>query len=496
MKLNSNSMKFLIAIGGFGLLAPSMVVSNASAEEPFVTDVSWSTLYVKTGDGIVQQDRNIFDSKGIKLLDDSTQHPLVWIKKDINQVTVTYNGGVAQANKLIQFVADNAGQEFKFSDTIQNSNKTVLTNASGYAEVTYTVEGQVSDSYLKVGIAGCDYINNQSSCPSSTKAKNTYLGGPLIIQWQKQGYYPILTLDLKDSARDVYWDWSEFKHSWVGERSRVYIKTYKVGSTINLPYTVTDIWGAPIANYPISMISQAGYCGGNIKCKWGNSPTSLYTDENGKVTFRAINKNTPAEACKNIDPTTKKRCGIGANFQPTTNQIPESSDIFWPQFVNDMTINPVAITYRVASRGGVTSPSGNDVTVGGVTNPPLPTASATTMPENGYVKTTLNVSYLYNNAKKSLERVPLYAPDVKITASPGAYVLRVCPDTVNLADCHASGMLFAKEIKGTNQMFETQTFGYVFPPTLMFASSVPGIATFTMTIGNQTYTIKQEFSAK
>jgi hypothetical protein len=361
--------------------------------------------------------------------------------------------------------------------------------------VTYTVSSQVPDSYLRVAIAGCDYINAKASCPNASK-KNGDLGGPLIIQWQKPGYYPIIKLDMLQSVRDVYWDWSEFKHSWVGERSRVYIKTYKVGTTIDLPYTVTDIWGAPIADYPITMISQAGYCGGNIKCKWGNTPSSLYTDANGKVTFKAVNKNTAAEACKNIYPTTKKRCGIGANFQPTTNQIPESSDIFWPQYVSDMTMNPVAITYRVASRGGVPSPSGNDVTVGGVVNPPLPISSATSVPLTGNVKTTLNVSYLYNNAKKTLERIPLYAPDVKITASPGAYVLRVCPDTVNLEDCHASGMIFAKEVTSTNQMFQTQTFGYVFPPTLMFASSVPGVATFTMTVGNQTYTIKQEFAAQ
>ena len=496
MKQTSRATRVFVALAALGLSAPMAIYSPASADGAFVTDITWSTLYVKSGDGIVQQDRNIFDAKGAKLVDDSTQHPLVWVKKDIDKVTVTYNGGATQAKKLIQFIADNAGQAFTFTDDIQAANKTVMTDATGFASVTYSVSGQVADSYLRVGIADCDYINAKASCPNAAKGKNADLGGPLIIQWQKPGYYPILKLDLQQSVRDVYWDWSEFKNSWVGERSHVFIKTYKVGSTISLPYSVTDIWGSPIANYPITMISQAGYCGGNIKCKWGNTPSSLYTDANGKVTFKAINKNTAAEACKNIDPTTKKRCGIGANFQPTTNQIPESSDIFWPQFVNDMTMNPVAITYRVASRGGVPSPAGNDVTVGGVVNPALPLSSATAVPETGNVKTTLNISYLYNNAKSTLERVPLYAPDVKVTASPGAYVLRVCPDTVNLADCHASGMIFSKEVTSTNQMFQTQTFGYVFPPTLMFASSVPGVATFTMTVGNQTYTIKQEFAAK
>ena len=495
MKLTSRATNLLVALAAIGLSAPLALFSPASADGTYVNDLTWSTLYVKSGEGIVQQDRNIFDAKGVKLLDDSTQHPLVWVKKDINKVTVTYKGGATQGKKLIQFIADNAGQAFTFTDDIQAANKTVMTDTDGYAEVTYTVSNQVPDSYLRVFIAGCDYINTKASCPNASK-KNGDLGGPLIIQWQKPGYYPIIKLDMLESVRDVYWDWSEFKHSWVGERSRVYIKTYKVGTTIDLPYTVTDIWGAPIADYPITMISQAGYCGGNIKCKWGNTPSSLYTDANGKVTFKAINKNSAAEACKNIDPTTKKRCGIGANFQPTTNQIPESSDIFWPQYVSDMTMNPAAITYRVASRGGVPSPSGNDVTVGGVVNPPLPISSATSVPLTGNVKTTLNVSYLYNKAKKTLERVPLYAPDVKITASPGAYVLRVCPDTVNLDDCHASGMIFAKEVTSTSQMFQTQTFGYVFPPTLMFASSVPGVATFTMTVGNQTYAIKQEFAAQ
>ena len=490
--------RFLIGSLGAILLASSLfggAISPAHADSNFVSNISWSSLYVKTGDGIVQQNRNIFDSKGVLQTNDSTQHPLVWVRMDVNQVTVQYKGGAAQANKQIQFIADNAGQKFTFTDDIQGANKIATTDAMGSVNVTYTVSDIKPDNYLRVGIADCDYINAKTSCPLYAKNKNADLGGPLIIQWEKPGYYPIIKLDLQNSARDVYWDWSEFKNSWVGERSHVFIKTYPVGSTIKLPYTVSDIWGAPIADYPINMIAQSAYCGGNIHCKWGNTPSNINTDANGKVTFTIINKNTAAEACKNIDPTTKKRCGIGANFQPTTNQIPESSDIFWPQFVNSMTMNPASISYRVANRGGVVSPSGNDVTVNGVTNPSLPLSSASATSDASAIKTVLTLSYLYNNAKNVLERVPLYAPDVTVTASPGAYVLRVCPDTVNQTDCHNSGMIFSKEVTGTSQMSTSQTFGYTFPATLMFVSTVAGPATFTVTVGNQSYVVKQNFGS-
>jgi len=475
----------LVATGLFGTVA--------KADSTFVSDISWSTLYAKTGDGIVQQNRNIFDAKGVLQINDSTQHPLVWTRLDVKEVTVLYNGGPSQAGKQIQFVADNAGQKFTFSDNIQGANKIATTDSNGAVSVTYTVSGVVPDSYLRVGIADCDYINNKTKCPKYAKNKNADLGGPLIFQWEKPGYYPIIKLALAKSARDVYWDWSEFKNSWVGERSHVFIKTYPVGSTIKLPYTVQDIWGAPIADYPINMVAQEAYCGGTVKCKWANTPSLLYTDANGNVTFTETNKNTVADACKNVDPTTKKRCGIGTNFQPTTNQIPESSDIFWPQFASDMTMNPAAINYRVSNRGGVVSPSGNDVTVNGVVNPSLPLSTNTSVSDVAAVKTVLSLSYLYNNAKNVLQRVPLYAPDVTVTASPGAYVLRVCPDSVNEADCHKSGMIFSREVTGLSQMSNSETFGYTYPATLMFASSVAGPATFTVTVGNQSYVVKQNF---
>jgi len=490
MKKRFKSAYGLIALS---LLATGLSATVASADTPFVSNIGWNALYAKTGDGIVEQNRNIFDSKGVLQVNDSTQHPLVWVRMDISQVTVQYKGGATEANKQIQFIADNAGQKFTFSDDISAESKIVTTDSSGSANVTYTVTGVTPDSYLRVGIADCDYINNKSTCPNYAKNKNADLGGPLIFQWEKPGYYPIIKLDLTNSVRDVYWDWSEFKNSWVGERSHVYIKTYPVGSTITLPYTVTDIWGAPIADYPISMVAQGAYCGGTVKCKWGNTPSEINTDSNGNVTFIEKNKNTAADACKNIDPTTKKRCGIGANFQPTTNQIPESSDIIWPQFVNDMTMNPAAISYRVVDRGGIVSPTGNDTSVNGVVDPALPLSTATSTSDAATVKTVLSISYLYNNAKSTLQRVPLYAPDVTVTASPGAYVLRVCPDTVNQADCHASGMVFSHEVTGTSQMFSSQTFGYTFPATLIFASSDAGPATFTVKVGNQSYVIKQNF---
>ena len=139
MKQTSRATRVFVALAALGLSAPMAIYSPASADGAFVTDITWSTLYVKSGDGIVQQDRNIFDAKGAKLVDDSTQHPLVWVKKDIDKVTVTYNGGATQAKKQIQFIADNAGQAFTFTDDIQAANKTVMTDATGFASVTYLI---------------------------------------------------------------------------------------------------------------------------------------------------------------------------------------------------------------------------------------------------------------------------------------------------------------------------------------------------------------------
>jgi len=475
-------------------LATTLIAPAAHSDSSFITKVSWSTLHAVIGDGVAEQDRNEFDSKGVKQVDSSSQHPTVWVRKDVLQVTVKYDGGATQANKQVQFIADNSGQSFTFSDNITDPKKIVNTDDKGVALVTYTVSGIESDSYLQVSIAGCDFLNAAASCPNAAKNPKADVVGPLMLTWEKAGYYPILRLDPSVSARNVYWDWSEFKNGWVGEMSQVYIKTYLVGSTIKLPYTVTDIWGGPIANYPITLVAQGQYCGGNIKCKWGKAPDQKSTDANGKVTFLAINKNTATEACKNIDPQTKKKCGIGANFQPTTNQIPESADIFWPQFVNDMTLKPTSISYRVLTRGGLAAPSGNDVTVNGVVNPALPLATSA-VADSAIVKTVLNISYLYNAAKDALSRVPLYAPDVQVSASPGAYVLRVCPDTVNATDCLASGMLFSSEITSTSQMHITQTFGYTFPATLIFASTKAGPATFTVKVGGQSYVLKQTFAS-
>ena len=42
-------------------------------------------------------------------------------------------------------------------------------------------------------------------------------------------------------------------------------------------------------------------------------------------------------------------------------------------------------------------------------------------------------------------------------------------------------------------MSNSETFGYTYPATLMFASSVAGPATFTVTVGNQSYVVKQNF---
>jgi hypothetical protein len=56
-------------------------------------------------------------------------------------------------------------------------------------------------------------------------------------------------------------------------------------------------------------------------------------------------------------------------------------------------------------------------------------------------------------------------------------------------------MIFSHEVTGASQMNKSQTFGYTYPATLMFASTVAGPATFTVKVGNQSYVIKQNFGS-
>ena len=488
------------------LIAGTIIVSvpqSAHGESlPFIDDLTWSTLHIVPGDGIFEQDRRLFDDKSNKLTDLADQHPNVWVRTDVKSVTVQYDGGPGQANKQIQWIVDDSGINGKVTDSVGTTNNIALTDGNGKALISFTVSNTEPDSYLRVGIADCDFLGSPASCPRKSEGPYADQGGPLNIQWQAAGYYPQVHMNNPQELRDVTWDWSLFKREWfyAYEYALVYTKSYQVGAKVTLPYKVTDIWGSPIPDMPVDFIVDASNSGSKVKSKWSKFNGHKYTDANGIVTFTVSNLNTAKEACLNIDPTTKKKCYFAINLYATTNVVPESHDLFWPQFADSLKMAPTSVVYKVQTRGTTTAAAGsNDVSVGGVTNPPIPSSANEVTPANT-VASTLFYPYLFNSNKDPLMRVQLYAPDVTITASSSGFVARVCPDGANKKDCEAAGLKYASEIKSTTQMTKTLTSTYTYNPTLkipmafIFTSDKPGAVTFTVTTAGQKYEIKQTFS--
>jgi hypothetical protein len=469
---------------------------------PFIDDLTWSTLHIVPGDGIFEQDRRLFDDKSNKLTDLADQHPNVWVRTNVKSVTVQYDGGSGQANKQIQWVIDDSGLNGTVADDVPATNNIALTDGNGKARITFSVSNTEADSYLRVGIADCDFLGSPASCPRKSEGPYADQGGPLNIQWQVAGYYPQVHMNNPQELRDVTWDWSLFKRDWfyAYEYSLVYTKSYQVGAKVTLPYKVTDIWGTPISNMPVDFIVDASNSNSKVKSKWSKFNGHKYTDANGIVTFTVSNLNTAKEACLNIDPTTKKKCYFAINLYATTNVVPESHDLYWPQFADSLKMAPSSIVYKVQSRGtALTAATSNDVSVGGATNPPIP-SSATEVTAANTITSTLYYPYLFNSNKDPLTRVQLYAPDATISASGSGFVARVCPDGANKKDCDAAGLQYASDYKSTSQMKKTVTSTYTYNPILkipmafIFTSDKPGLVTFTVTTGGQKYEIKQNFS--
>jgi hypothetical protein len=217
--------------------------------------------------------------------------------------------------------------------------------------------------------------------------------------------------------QEFTWAWSVFKKDWLPEYSQVYVKSYKYGTTLNLNYRVTDIWGTPQVDRDIHLIVDLG-C---RLCRWANYDADKATDANGMVSFSVRNKNTLNEVKNNkfVNSDTKAKEGgfIAFSIQPTTNALDESADYIWPQLVTDVNIKPSASTLTVANRGG------NDVNSVGdyvtniegqpVTNPALPldTLDAATTDVDVVI---LNINYMKNSLP-----IALYSPEIQVTADNG-----------------------------------------------------------------------------
>ena len=496
---------------GFSIALASILVTSAVAtlpqtahgeSLPYIDDLTWSTLHIVPGEGIFEQDRRLFDDKSNKLTDLADQHPNVWVRTDVKSVTVQYDGGPGQANRQIQWIVDDSGINGTVTDNIASTNNIAITDGNGKAKITFQVSNTEADSYLRVGIADCDFLGTPTSCPRKNEGPYADQGGPLNIQWQMAGYYPQVHMNNAHELRDVTWDWSLFKREWfyAYEYALVYTKSYQVGAKLTLPYKVTDIWGTPIPNMPVDFIVDASNSGSKVKSKWSKFNGHKYTDSNGIVVFTVSNLNTAKEACLNIDPTTKKKCYFAINLYATTNVVPESHDLFWPQFADTLKMAPTSVTYKVQSRGAnLAAAKSNDVSVGGAVNPPIPNSETGVVPAST-ITSTLFYPYLFNINKDPLMKVQLYAPDVTITASEGGYVARVCPDGANRKDCDLAGLQYASEIKSTSQMKKTLTSTYTYNPILkipmsfIFTADKAGSVIFTVSTGGQKYEIKQNFS--
>ena len=586
-----------LAMVSVGLLSAG---TSAHADASWVPAPTWSQLHVPNSEGVFEQNLRMFDDASVKLTDDPGQHSNVYIRTNVHGVTVNYDCRVKQgnfsnilpacANKSIQFEVDLEGidlsnvkitvdgvaQVEKSSTTIRYFNKTTDENGLASLELGITNKSSsqtiAAEDYLAVSISNCNRSTTagRAACAVSDKKASTEPGstaeiGPMTLLFQDAGYYPqvrIVNIDhspvvTSPNGCDPYavrwadgktWDWSVFKRSWLGEYACVYIKSYQVGDTATVPYQILDIWGNPIANYPIefSHPSTPPNCG-SVRCKWSSAGESKYTDKNGYVTFTVKNLNTALEACLNqgynMDTQLTGTCAFGVGMNATTGMEPESQDLFWPQFTNSMEISENSLDYYVYRRGPLTTAvdsAGFPTTQavfgeGSVRNPALSinttgqTEANPTLFSDSLVVSTINLKAFFNNnpdtvcfiktnpknpavvkrldssypnnplvskvGSKSLctPKLEIYGPEVTVTASDGGRVLRTCPDTVPTDICRVAKLPLRSEITDVSQMKTKESFAYQNMSQLVFTSTKPGMATFTVSIGHQDFTINQEF---
>ena len=473
-----------IATLGAVLAATFVSVTPASAVA-WVGSPTWSNLHVKTEDGVFERFKREFDDQSVLQTQSETQHNQAWVRSDRNDVTVEYRGGVANAGKQVQFILDG---DVPFTDSVDGNDNIVVTDNTGYASITMTVTGDSqADDVLRADISN-----------------GTITVGTMVILFQDPGYFPIIKLvgtgtgpqavcstTNMDLSMAIYphqcldsdlteetWGWSVFKKSWLPEYSQVYVKSYLAGSTMNLLYHVTDIWGTPIASKQIQLVVDPK-C---RLCKWGSFRGTKNTNATGYVSFSVPNKNTikevNANSFTNADTKTREHGYIAFAVIPTTNELEESVDHFWPQLVTDVTIKPAASTLTTFTRGALNADVSGNVVVNGANglqiNPALEIDTLGTGPQDTNT-VTLNITYLKNSLP-----IILYAPDVKVSASNGGRIGLVTPS--RQPEYYAD----------VSKMASSITFGYTYPQKFVFACTKPGTTVFTILMGKtkKTYEIE------
>lgn len=465
------------AIATIGAVFASTLIASAPASATdWVGSPTWSNLHVKTEDGVFERFKREFDDSSVLQTQSETQHNQAWVRTDRNDVTVEYRGGAANAGKQVQFILDG---DVAFTDSIDGNDNIAVTDNTGYASVTMTVTGDSqADDVLRADITN-----------------GTITVGTMVILFQDAGYFPVIKLVgtgtgpqavcsttnmqtnlgiyphqcLDSDLTEETWGWSVFKKSWLPEYSQVYVKSYLAGSTMNLLYHVTDIWGTPIASKQIQLVVDPK-C---RLCKWGSFKGTKNTNASGYVSFSVVNKNTTKEvfanSFTNADTKTREHGYVAFAVLPTTNELEESVDHFWPQLVSDITVKPTASTLTTFTRGAYAADVSGNVIVNGPgglqINPALELDTLGT--GAGDTNTvTLNITYLKNSLP-----IILYAPDVKVTASNGGRIGLVTPS--RQPEYYAD----------VSKMATSLTFGYTYPQKFVFACTKPGTTVFTMQMG-------------
>ena len=472
---------FLVVSLNALLVVSGLTAAPANATVEWVSAPTWQNLHAKIEDGVFERVRREFDTSSRLLVDSETQHNIAWVRTDRNSVTVQYQGGVANANRKVQFVMSG---DVAFTDSIDDPDNIAITDANGLAEVTLTLGvTPVAETDLRVGL-------------SSGDAPNATTVGNLVLDWQDPGFYPIIKLIGSGqgfTSRCLYraenaqhqvsrahectnggfqeftWAWSVFKKDWLPEYSQVYVKSYKFGSTLNLVYKVTDIWGTPQVDRDIHLIVDQG-C---RLCRWYNYDADKSTDANGIVSYSVRNRNTFKEVYNNrfVNSDTKAKEGgfIAFSIQPTTNALDESADYIWPQLVTDVNIKASASQLTTVSRGGQDVNAQGDfvTTIDGqsVTNPPLSLDTLETG-TNDVDVVTLNISYMKNSLP-----IALYSPEIQVTADNGGKAAIF--DTFRpLSDL------------GSSESFKSPLiFDYTYPQKIALMCTKTGLTTFKIYTG-------------
>ena len=473
------------------ILAASLVgLQPASATPSWVTGLSWTNLNVKSEPGVFQRYRREFDANSVLQTQSETQHNQAWVRTDRDSVTVTYTGLAANANRMVRFTLD-GDEPFTYStdNTVVAAadlsslpaSLDVVTDSDGNASVTMKLTEpnptNRADDVLRAGISD-----------------STLSVGNMVMLFEPAGYFPVIKLvgtgtgpeatcntlhpfqcDNSDLDEKT-WTWSVFKKDWLPEYSQVYVKSYVAGSTFNLLYKVTDIWGTPIASKPITLNLDSG-C---RICKFGNFAGTKPTNDRGYVSFSLPNTNTVKQVAANefinSDTKTKEHGFVAFALLPTSNELQESIDEFWPQLVTDVNIKPAATTITTLSRGGITADGNGNVLIGSganlQVNPPL------VIDENDNSLTDTNIVNLFISYLKNSIPIALYAPDIKISSTNGGKSGLILP--AKPASTYAS----------TVGQMENYTFGYTYPQQISLTCTRPGTTVFTISTGN----VKHDYS--